>query len=246
MNGTETAIADSMTAIRLLRVEGARVHCITNTVAQNFTANVLLACGATPSMTVSPDEVAAFTQRADALLVNLGTLNDGRKTAIRHSFDAAKSAGNPVVLDPVMCHISPPRLEFAVELMRRKPDIIRANGDEFAALENAGTDITGVCHARTGKIDAITDAGSDLQIANGHPWLSKVTAVGCAQGALIAALATKTDSPKTACLAALLWTGIAGEIAAGLAAGPGSFQAAFIDALHTISISDIANQARVS
>ena len=32
------------------------VHCITNTVAQNFTANVLTALGAVPSMTIHADE----------------------------------------------------------------------------------------------------------------------------------------------------------------------------------------------
>ena len=43
-----------------LRERQPRVHCITNAVAQNFTANVLLAVGAIPSMTISPDEIAAF------------------------------------------------------------------------------------------------------------------------------------------------------------------------------------------
>ncbi|MGB9364572.1 MAG: hydroxyethylthiazole kinase, partial [Xanthobacteraceae bacterium] len=40
-----------------LRARSPRVHCITNAVAQAFTANTLLAAGAVPSMTLSPDEV---------------------------------------------------------------------------------------------------------------------------------------------------------------------------------------------
>src|SRR6266446_5055996 len=55
-----------------LRTRRPRIHCITNTVAQTFTANMLLAVGAVPSMTVAPDEITAFLARADALLVNLG------------------------------------------------------------------------------------------------------------------------------------------------------------------------------
>ena len=51
-----------------LRARNPSVHCITNAVAQNFTANVLLAAGAIPSMTVAPDEVGSFVARADALL----------------------------------------------------------------------------------------------------------------------------------------------------------------------------------
>ena len=60
-----------------LRARGPRVHCITNAVAQTFTANTLLAAGAVPSMTLAADEIGAFVARADALLVNLGTFDDG-------------------------------------------------------------------------------------------------------------------------------------------------------------------------
>jgi hydroxyethylthiazole kinase len=246
MIAIDTALQDAMNAIRALRTDGARVHCITNTVAQNFTANVLLACGATPSMTVSPEEAAFFTRRADALLINLGTLSDGRKAAIRNSLDAAKAKHIPVVLDPVMCHVSPPRLEFAAVLLAGKPDIVRANGDEFQAMEKAGANALDRCLVRTGQTDRIISPCADWSVMNGHPWLSKVTAVGCAQGALMAALAVKTDNEETACLAALLWTAIAGEIAAGRSSGPGTFQAVFIDVLHTISIPELQKRARVS
>ena len=43
-----------------LRERCPRVHCITNAAAQAFTANVLLAAGAVPSMTIDADEVADF------------------------------------------------------------------------------------------------------------------------------------------------------------------------------------------
>jgi len=54
-----------------LRERRPRVHCITNAVAQAFTANMLLAAGAVPSMTIALKEVRVFAARADALLVNL-------------------------------------------------------------------------------------------------------------------------------------------------------------------------------
>ena len=41
-------LADCVERFRAVR---PHVHCITNSVAQHFTANVLLAAGATPSMT---------------------------------------------------------------------------------------------------------------------------------------------------------------------------------------------------
>ena len=36
-----------------IRAKNPRIHCITNTVAQAYTANMLLAAGATPSVTTS-------------------------------------------------------------------------------------------------------------------------------------------------------------------------------------------------
>ena len=61
--------------LQQLRARGPRVHCITNTVAQNFTANVLLALGCVPSMTLAAGEIGDFVARSQALLVNLGTFD---------------------------------------------------------------------------------------------------------------------------------------------------------------------------
>src|ERR1700751_6237089 len=84
-----------------LRGRGPRVHCITNAVAQNFTANVLLAAGAVPSMTIAQREVRAFAARADAVLVNLGTFDPERQKASLAAIAVANKRGIPWVLDPV-------------------------------------------------------------------------------------------------------------------------------------------------
>ena len=65
-----------------IRERAPRVHCITNSVAQQYTANMLLAAGAVPSMTISPDEIGPFVAGANAVLVNLGTFDRERKSAI--------------------------------------------------------------------------------------------------------------------------------------------------------------------
>jgi hydroxyethylthiazole kinase len=64
-----------------IRARRPRVHCITNAVAQTLTANMLLAAGAVPSMTIAQKEVRAFVGRADALLINLGTFDPERQQA---------------------------------------------------------------------------------------------------------------------------------------------------------------------
>ena len=110
-----------------LRDRQPRVHCITNAVAQNFTANVLLAAGAIPSMTISPDEIAAFAARADALLVNLGTFDVERQTAAETAIAQVNRLERPWVLDPVLIDRSPPRADFARDLAARAPAAIRLN-----------------------------------------------------------------------------------------------------------------------
>src|SRR5437588_10014945 len=96
-----------------LRARSPRVHCITNSVAQAFTANTLLAAGAVPSMTLSAEEIGAFVARADALLVNLGTLDNERRDATAAALEVVGERRTPWVLDPVFIDRSEPRAAYA-------------------------------------------------------------------------------------------------------------------------------------
>ena len=51
-----------------------RLSIISPTVVTNFTANGLLALGASPVMANAKEEVAEMAQLADALVLNIGTL----------------------------------------------------------------------------------------------------------------------------------------------------------------------------
>src|SRR4029079_2158683 len=117
-----------------LRERRPRVHCITNAVAQNFTANMLLAIGAVPSMTIAPKEIAAFVARSDALLVNLGTFDAERRKASLTAVAAANRRRIPWVLDPVFIDRSPQRAAFAKTLATKAPLALRLNAAEFQAL----------------------------------------------------------------------------------------------------------------
>jgi len=105
-NGAAQAAPDILAR---LRARSPRIHCITNAVAQNFTANVLLAAGCIPSMTLSPEEIGAFVAGAQGLLVNLGTFDAERREATKIAVDAAVRAKLPWVLDPVFVDRAPPR-----------------------------------------------------------------------------------------------------------------------------------------
>src|SRR5204863_6756823 len=91
-----------------LRARSPRVHCITNAVAQSFTANVLLAAGAIPSMTLSAEEIGAFVARADALLLNLGTFDEERREATAAALEVVSERSTPWVLEPVFVDRSEP------------------------------------------------------------------------------------------------------------------------------------------
>ncbi len=238
-----------------LRTRGPRVHCITNAVAQNFTANILLAAGCVPSMTLSAEEIAAFVARSDALLVNLGTFDRERREATAIAVAEAARAQVPWVLDPVFVDRSPARAAFARELMARAPRTVRLNHAEFSALSGVEpARETALTFARgettvmglSGPTDLVTDGERIAGIANGHPLMAKVTAMGCAASALVAAcLAVEPDAWR-ATSAALLIVGVAGEVAGGMAQGPGSFAVGFLDALYNLDGPTLIARARVT
>jgi hydroxyethylthiazole kinase len=237
-----------------VRERSPRVHCITNTVAQAFTANVLLAFGAIPSMTLAPEEVGAFVAGADGLLVNLGTFDAERRTAIDIAVNAA-SRRIPWVLDPVFIDRSPARAEYARSLVVGSPGAVRLNGVEFATLADvpAGAEAL-ASYARdnativglTGATDVVTDGARRAQIGNGHVLMRRVTAMGCAGSALVAACMAVESDHWLATVAGLLAMAVAGEIAAERARGPGSLGIEIIDVLHALDRNALLERAEVT
>jgi hydroxyethylthiazole kinase len=237
-----------------VRQRAPRVHCITNVAAQVLTANMLLAAGAVPSLTVSPDEVASFVAGADALLINLGTFDATRRDAVEFALDQADEDRTPWVLDPVFCDRSEARAAFARMLTAREPEAVRANEAEIAALtdrvpspemyDRFALDNLAVL-AVTGPVDVVTDGAKRLRIGNGHPMMARATAIGCAGTALIAACLAVEDDAFLATAAGLLALGIAGEVAAAGARGPGTLVPRLIDAVYLLDRHTLASHAKL-
>jgi hydroxyethylthiazole kinase len=237
-----------------LRARAPRIHCITNAVAQNFTANVLLAAGCVPSMTLSGEEIGAFVAGAQGLLVNLGTFDAERRQATTIAVEAAVQRKLPWVLDPVFVDRAPQRAAFARDLIGQQPTVVRLNHAEFATLAGgvssrdqamAYARANGVVVALSGETDLVTDGNRAAAIANGHPLMAKVTAMGCAGSAVLAAcLAVEPDAFRAAG-AALAIMGVAGELAAEQSEGPGSFAIAIVDALHNLDGRALLARAKV-
>lgn len=236
MSGMNNSLDAAQVASILARVaeRRPRVHCLTNTVAQNVTANMLLAFGAVPSMAGHPEEVAAVAAGAGAILVNLGTISPEGERAIPKLLAAARDGGIPLVLDPVFVELSPLRLKLAGEVLRLPGVVVRGNAVEMAALAGLLEQSSGVTRATTGAVDMIDGPSGKLSVAFGHPLMSRVTGLGCASSALAAACLAVEPDPVIAAGAALTAYGIAGEIAAERCHGPGSFAVELIDAVATL------------
>jgi hydroxyethylthiazole kinase len=247
------ALSPETVFVRLVRVREAapRVHAITNAVAQSFTANVLLALGAVPSMTLAPEEVAGFAASAGALLVNLGTLDETRRQSIPLAIEAARKAGRPVCIDPVFVDRSPLRCAYARDLLALRPDLVRLNRFEMEALfpdRKPAEELiaSGTVFAVTGEEDKIESRGEDFRLRNGHPLMGRVTATGCAGGAVLAAFACVERDIALAAACGLSVFNIAGEIAAERARGPGSFVPELLDALYGLSQRDIETRLKTA
>lgn len=217
-----------------------RVQCLTNTVAQNITANMLLAFGAIPSMAIHVDEVAAMAEGAGAILINIGTINAESELAIPKLLEVARDRGKPVVFDPVFVELSPLRRHIAGQVLRLPDILVRGNATEMAALSFDLAAAQGVTRVTTGKVDRIESGSASFAVAHGHPLMTKVTGIGCAAGALIAACCAVEGNKAVAAAAALTAYGIAGEIAAERCRGPGSFEVELIDAVAAMDAATLA------
>jgi hydroxyethylthiazole kinase len=230
--------ADLLAAVRRKR---PRVHCLTNTVVQKFTADGLSALGVIPTMTSNLEEIGAFVGRADAMLVNLGTLDRDRRAVIETATSLAGERRLPWLLDPVHCELSPSRLAFAHSILAKGPAVTRGNTAEIAALApSTGTVV------ETGEIDRLRSGSARLAILNGHPWMAQVTGTGCLSGAVIASFLAVSADAFEAAAAAVLLMGVSAEVAAAKSGGPGTLAPNLLDALATIEPSTLASMARLS
>jgi hydroxyethylthiazole kinase len=267
---TETSIrAGAAAGLTALRAACPLIHNITNYVSMDIAANVLLAIGASPAMVNAVDEVEEFVSFSSALVVNIGTLSPAWVDAMVLAARKARALGVPWVLDPVGAGATSLRNQSVERLMAEKPNIIRGNASEILAVAGAagasgkGVDsgntsdearapaialarATGSVVIVSGAVDVITDGRRIAALANGDPLMTKVTAVGCALSAVVAAFAAVVRDPFEAGVAATAVYGVAGELAAATAAGgPGTFRVNFLDLLARITPETVEKLVRV-
>jgi hydroxyethylthiazole kinase len=259
---------DLAVALATLRDQPPLVQCLTNVVAAGWTANVLLAVGAAPAMVDNAHEAGDFATLAGGVLINLGTPYDDTADAMHLAVAHAKQAGIPWVLDPVGAGALRWRTDLAQQLIHEtQPTIIRGNASEILAMAGGGggrgvesvdspeaaAEVARVLAnqqqsvvAVSGQTDHITDGTQLVRLSNGHPWLTRVTGVGCALGALMAAFAAVVPDTLVAAAAATATLTVAAESAARQARGPGTFAVALLDELSLLEPTDLAARVRIS
>lgn len=193
------------------------VHCITNYVTVNDCANILLAAGGSPIMSDEINDVEDITSICNALVLNIGTLNERTVQSMLAAGKRANELNHPIVLDPVGAGASKMRTETAAKLLSElKISVIRGNISEIKALASGTATSRGVDASEadalnaenqqevidfikklaistnaivvvTGKTDIISDGKTTYLIHNGHAMMSKITGSGCMLTCLVAA-----------------------------------------------------------
>ncbi|HEX3348362.1 MAG TPA: hydroxyethylthiazole kinase [Acetobacteraceae bacterium] len=268
MNGENMIGADAVArTLAAIRARGPLVHNITNIVAANTTANALLAIGASPAMVEGIEEVEEFVAIADSLVVNLGTMTVARAEAMRRAAAQAAAIARPWVLDPVAVGVLAYRTNLAADLLRFRPTAIRGNGSEVLAnagepgagrgVDSGAASDTAIAAARrlaahtgsvvavTGAVDYITNGARTIACRNGHPMMTRVTAMGCTATAIVGACIAVEPDALAATAHGLAMIGVAGEIAAQRSRGPGSLQTELLDALYRLDAATLSARTRL-
>lgn len=254
-----------------LRQDRPLVHNMTNVVVTNFTANGLLALGASPVMAYAHEEVADMAAIAGALVLNLGTLSEDTIESMIVAGQAANRHGVPVLLDPVGAGATRYRTASALRVLHEvQVSLVRGNASELANLIGEQRVIKGVdagdsaedervelavraarslqsVVAITGPEDVITDGQAGYIVKGGHPLLAQVTGAGCLLTSVLGSFAAVERDMLLAGAAGLAFYAAAAYEAAARteAAGPGSFQIALLDELSRLNRDSLKDHTEV-
>ncbi len=244
------------------------VHHITNYVTVNDCANITLCAGGAPVMADAPEEAAEMAAVANALVLNIGTLNAAQIESMVLAGRMANERGIPVILDPVGAGAT----RFRTDTTKRLLDelvitVLKGNAAEIGVVAGVeavvrGVDSHGVAGdpvmiarglaktlgctvAVSGATDIVTDGKRTLLVENGHPLMGSISGTGCMVASVAGAFCAESKEPVPASAAAFAALGLAGERAAAVAHGPLSFKMALFDALANLTPQDLASGARI-
>ncbi len=240
--------------IKQIKNERPLVLNITNTVTVDFIANGLLSLGGSPIVTQSTQESEDLLKLAKAVVINIGTLDDSFIALCEHVCEFANAVNIPIILDPVGAGASRYRTQTCLSLLKKfRFSVIRGNASEIGALSGLAFASKGVDSAVateavlaeganlsrmnncalviSGETDAVIAGPTVRRFTRGHAVMTSITGSGCLLSAVVAAFNAVHSNAFEAAEEAVLFYGVCGELAAAQSPSPGSFKAAFLDAL---------------
>ena len=254
--------------LKKIRETKPLVHHITNWVTIYDCANITRVFGALPVMAHAPEECADMTGISSALVLNIGTLTTDLIEAMLLSAAAANEKGIPVVLDAVGVGATKFRDDMAAKLLDSiHIDIIKGNYSEIAKLageaaETKGVEATSInanpekvakefaktrfsVVVMTGKEDIISDGKKIFIVKNGHERMGSIVGTGCMAASVIGSFASVNPDYCEAAKDALVYFGVAGELAAEKSRGPGSFKVNLYDEVFDLTDEKAESMAKV-
>jgi hydroxyethylthiazole kinase len=256
--------------LQAVREKRPLVHHITNWVTIFDCAQIVKSFGASPVMAHAPEEAAAMTGIASALVLNIGTLTSELIEAMKLSAAAANKKGIPVVLDVCGAGATSFRDDKAMELVNASHiDVIKGNSSEIAriagqAVETKGVDagqvsadlyeIAQALSAKrsctvviTGAEDIVAGHGKLFLVRNGHPMMASLVGTGCMATSVIGTFAGATpDQMPEAAAAGLACYEIAAEQAVKKSEGPTSFRQHLFDCVYKLDEKQVRALQQVS
>jgi hydroxyethylthiazole kinase len=252
-----------------VRNQSPVVHHLTNWVTIYDCAQVVKVLGASPVMAHAREEVEEMARLASALVLNIGTLTVEVVEAMKLAARSANDKGIPVILDVCGAGATSLRDRKCFELMEEvQIDLIKGNASEVARVSGLKVRTKGVDAAPveedleevalslalrrnytvviTGPEDLVVDRSRRLVVKNGHPLMGRVVGTGCMAASVIGTFAAVEPDLTLAAAAGLVCFNIAGELAAELASGPGTFKDKLFDCLHELDEPTLSERRRVS
>lgn len=237
------------------------IVALTSAIAGPLTAELVGARAQRLVMPASLQDSLYALKKADALLVNLGSLCEERAMIMKETVLQANKLGKPWILDPVGAGGSQWRTHWAEAFMRLGPALIKGNSAEIIALSGGQAKLQGIDSLNdsqeaeqaasqlsqdlqstiwvTGRLDIITSANraetSLVRIKGGDQKMTRLVSLGCAIGALGAVAIcddlSKDEQQGSALVQLAQDIKNAGQSAAKQSFGLASFRSSLIDAL---------------
>ncbi len=240
----------------------------TNEVTINDCANITLALGASPLMSYSHEEVEEIVSIANAVVINIGTMNTSHLELFIKAGKAANKYDKPVILDPVGVFATKTRGDFIDRLLNEvKFHVIKGNAAEIkyiGGFEGSGKGVDSFDEeedmvkiikkigkklncviAATGKVDMIANGEKIIKIKNGSKKLKSITGTGCMTASLIGSYLGCSNNKLEATAMGVLTMSLSGELADKENIGIGSFKMKLMDTIYGLKEDTFHQHARI-